>query len=89
MALEQLEGTRITGKGDPSSLHPHLKWWLQKDNVLQGQPLHPLNMLFNPYICIKEGWGAHLGEHTARGTWSLPEASYTLNYKELRQLFGP
>ena len=45
---EQLEGTRITRKGDPGSLLPHLKWWLQEDNVLQGQPLHPLTMLFNP-----------------------------------------
>ena len=26
----------------PTSLHPHLKWWLQEDNVLPGQPLHPL-----------------------------------------------
>ena len=26
----------------PRSLHPHLRWWLQEDNVLQGQPLHPL-----------------------------------------------
>ena len=48
MALEELEGTKITRKGDPGSLHPHLKWWLQEDNVLQDQPLHPLNMLFNP-----------------------------------------
>ena len=24
------------------SLHPHLQWWLQKDNVLTGQPLHPI-----------------------------------------------
>ena len=32
-------------KGDPSSLHPQLKWWLQEDHVLQGQPLHLLNML--------------------------------------------
>ena len=39
---EQLEGTKITRKGDPSSLYPHLKWWLQEDNVLQGQPFHPL-----------------------------------------------
>ena len=52
---EQLEGTRITRKDDPSSLYPDLKWWLQEDNVLQGQPLHPLNMLFNPYRCIKKG----------------------------------
>ena len=52
---EQLEGTRITRKGDPSSLHPHLKWWLQEDQVLQVQPSHPLYMLFNPYRCIKNG----------------------------------
>ena len=51
---EQLEGTRITRKGDPSSFHPHLKWWLQEDNVLQCQPLHLLNMLFNGYRCIKK-----------------------------------
>ena len=38
---EQLKGTRITRKGDPSSLHPRLKWWLQEDNVLQGQQFHP------------------------------------------------
>ena len=24
----------------PRSLHPHLQWWLEEDNVLQGQPLH-------------------------------------------------
>ena len=53
VALGQLEGTRITRKGDPSSFHPHLKWWLQKDNVLQGHPLHPFQM-------HQEGWGAHL-----------------------------
>ena len=26
----------------PRSLHPHLDWWLDKVNILQGQPLHPL-----------------------------------------------
>ena len=26
----------------PRLLHPHLKWWLEESNVLQGQPLHPL-----------------------------------------------
>ena len=52
---EQLEGTRITKKGDSCFLQPHLKWWLQKDNVL-----------FSPYRCIKRRRGAHLGEHIAR-----------------------
>ena len=37
----------------------------------------------------QERWGAHLGEHTARGTWFLPEASYTLVYLELWWSFGP
>ena len=60
-----------------SSLHPHLKWWLQEDKVRQGQPLHPLNMLCKSLQMHKEGWGTHLGEHTARGTFSLLEASYT------------
>ena len=86
MALEeQLEGTRITRKGDPSSLHRHLKWWLQEDNVLQGQPT---KYAFQSLQMHQEGWGSHLGEHTARGTWYLPEAGYTLNYLELRRPFG-
>ena len=27
----------------PPSLQPHLDWWLDKGNVLRGQPLHPLS----------------------------------------------
>ena len=26
----------------PQSLHPHLVWWSEENNVLMGQPLHPL-----------------------------------------------
>ena len=26
----------------PRTLHPHLQWWLNEDNVLQSQPLHPV-----------------------------------------------
>ena len=28
----------------PRSLHPHLQWWLQEDNILTGQPLHPIKI---------------------------------------------
>ena len=44
---KQLEGTGITRKSHsyPQVLVPHLKWWLEESNVLQGQPLHPVNML--------------------------------------------
>ena len=58
----------------PSSLHPRLQWWLQEDNVLTGQPLHPIKHALQIFTdASKEGWGAHLNKHTARGTWSLPE----------------
>ena len=64
----------------PASLHPHLKWWLQKDNVLLGQPLHPLQHALQLFTdASREGWGAHLGDHTARGFWSLPESKLHIN----------
>ena len=60
----------------PKSLHPHLKLWLEEDNVLQGQPLHPVKHALQVFTdASKEGWGTHLNEHTARGTWSLRKAS--------------
>ena len=68
---EQLEGTRITRKGDTRyrSLHPHLRWWLEESNVLPGQPLHPLKHALQIFTdASKEGWGAHLNKRTARGT---------------------
>ena len=56
----------------PTSLHPHLEWWLEENNVLQGQPLHPLNHALQIFTdASKEGWGAYLDEHTAKGVWSL------------------
>ena len=36
---------------------------------------------------LKEGWGAHLNEHTARGTWSLPESKLHISYLELKGVF--
>ena len=70
----------------PRSLHPHLQWWLQEDNVLTGQPLHPIKQIFTD--ASKEGWGAHLNERTARGTWSLPESKLHINYLEVKAVLG-
>ena len=85
MAFEKsLENTGITRKGDTRSqvpVHPHLQWWLEEDNVLQGQPLHPLKHALQIFTdASKEGWGAHLNEHTARAVWSLPESELHINY---------
>ena len=72
----------------PRSLHPHLQWWLQEDNVLTGQPLHPIKHALQIFTdASKEGWGAHLNERTARGTWSLPESKLHINYLELKAVF--
>ena len=72
----------------PKSLHPHLRWWLGESNVLRGQPLHPLKHALQIFTdASKEGWGTHLDEHTARGTWSLPESKLHINHLELKAVF--
>ena len=72
----------------PKSLHPHLRWWLEESNVLLGQPLHPLKHALQIFTdASKEGWGAHLDEHTARGQWSLPESKLQINHLELKAVF--
>ena len=72
----------------PISVHPHLRWWLEESNVLQGQPLHPLKHALQLFTdASKEGWGTHLNDHTARGTWSLPESKLHINYLERKAVF--
>ena len=52
----------------PRSLHPHLLWWTKETSVLTRQPLHPLSLAVQIFTdASKEGWGAHLGDFTARG----------------------
>ena len=58
----------------PRSIHHHLRWWLEQDHVLLGQPLHPLQHALQIFTgTSNEGWGAHLGNHTAQGVWSVRE----------------
>ena len=72
----------------PTSLHPHLQWWLKEHNVLTGQPLHPIKHALQIFTdASKEGRGAHLNERTARGSWSLPESKLHINYLELKAVF--
>ena len=72
----------------PRSLHLHLQWWLQEGNVLTGQPLHPIKHALQIFTdASKEGWGPHLNEHMARGTWSLPESKLRINHLELNAVY--
>ena len=69
----------------PQSLHPHLRWWLNPNNVLKGQPLHPLQHALQLFTdASNEGWGAHLGDFTARGLWSTQESALHINLLELQ-----
>ena len=72
----------------PRSLHPHLQWWLKEDNVLTGQPLHPIKHALQIFTDTSmEGWGAHLDEHTTRGTWSLLGSKLHISDLELKAVF--
>ena len=54
----------------------------------QGQTLHPLKHALQLFTeASKEGWGAHLNNHTARGTWSLPESILHINCLEIKLVF--
>ena len=65
----------------PRSLHPHLDWWLNECNVLRGQPLHPLQHALQLFAdASNEGWGARLGDSTARGVRSEPESCLHINF---------
>ena len=69
----------------PQALHTHLRWWLSPKNVLKGQPLHPLQHALQLFTdASNEGWGAHLGDFTARGLWSIQESAFHINLLELK-----
>ena len=56
--------------------------------MLQCQPLHPVRHALQIFTdASKEGWGAHLNEFTARGSWSVPESKLHINYLELKAVF--
>ena len=72
----------------PQSLHPHLDWWLLESNVLRGQVLHPLQHALQIFTDASNvGWGAHLGDSTARGVWSEPASRLHINFLELKAVF--
>ena len=54
-------------------------------SVLKGQPVHLLRHTLQLFTdASNEGWGAHLGEYTAKGLWSKPEGVLHINFLELK-----
>ena len=85
---KQLESTGNTGEDHPhSKITPPTSRVLTggKKQVVTGQPLHPLAHALQIFTdTSKEGWGAHVNKHMARGSWSLPESKLHINYLELK-----
>ena len=79
---KQLEGTRITRKGDsyPQVSTPPSKMVVGGRQLLQGKPLHP-------QIHALQSLQTHQKKGGARGTWSLPESKLHINYVELKVVF--
>ena len=91
VALEkQLEGPRVTRKGasgsqlppPPSKVVAGGKQCATRSTITPSK--HALQIFTD---ASKEGWGAHLDGHTARGTWSLPESKLHINHLELKAVF--
>ena len=87
---KQLEGTRVTRKGVSNT-----KVLAPTPTVVAARGQCPYRPTITPNKhalqiftdTSTEGWGAHLNECTARGTWSLPESKLHINYLELKAVF--
>ena len=85
---EQLASTGISRKGHPFAPVSASSLAMVARGKLTGQPLHPIKYALQIFTdASKEGWGAHLNEFTARGSWSVPESKLHINYLELKAVF--
>ena len=63
----------------------HRKWWLDPQNVLQGEYLHPREhekLIFTD--TSNAGWSIHLGQNSTGGLWSLSEKHIHINLLEMK-----
>ena len=76
------------GHSNTKVLAPTFTMVAAEDNGLTGQPFHPIKHALQIFTdASKEGWGPHLNECTAGGTWSLPESKLHINFLELKAVF--
>ena len=69
-------------------LRSYLVWWKDPKNLSIGSPLHPQehNVLL---FCDSSnlGWGAHIGQSTCSGLWSIQEKNLHINILELKAVY--
>ena len=67
----------------------HGEWWLDLQNVLQGEHLHPKEhekLIFTD--ASNAGWGAHSGQNSTGGLWSLSEKHRHINLLEMKAVLA-
>ena len=87
---KKLESTRIPREGNPNSkvLAPTFTIVAGRKERTQRPTITPNKACSANFTDpSKEGRGAHLNEHTARGTLLLPESKLHINYLELKAVF--
>ena len=86
---KQLEGTRITRKSPQVPAPPFTI--VAEGRQCSYRPTITPNKTCSANITDAsiEGWGAHLNEHTAGGTGSLPGSKLHITYLELKAVFLP
>ena len=61
-----------------------LQWWLHLPRLSQGVSLCQVSPNLDFWSDASEvGWGAHLGHQVASGLWDFPQASMSINAREL------
>ena len=86
----QLEGTGITTQDDSNTQvsAPSFTMVAGGKHCAQRSTIAPLTNALQIFTdASKEGWGAHLNERIARGSWSVPESKLHINYLELKAVF--
>ena len=67
---------------DPLLQHAH--WWLMKDNIFRGTPLHIPSEVVLWTDASLTGWGAHMGNHQASGIWTAQQQTWHINMLEMK-----
>ena len=61
-----------------------LPWWLHLPRLSQGVSLCQVSPNLDFWSDASDvGWGAHLGHQVASGLWAFPQASMSINAREL------
>ena len=67
---------------DPLLQHAH--WWLMRDNIFRGTPLHIPSEVVLWTDASLTGWGAHMGNHQASGVWTAQQQTWHINMLEMK-----